>query len=74
MGLWGFHDAHPIHDGLRFSVNGYLQLGKVEVIYCEGADLFVVNTLNPDGSINQHVDGVYLDCLANVIDEMVETI
>ena len=45
-----------------------------EVIYCEGADLFVVNTLNPDGSIKQHVDGVYLDCLVNVIDEMVETI
>ena len=71
---WGFHDAHPIHDGLRFSVNGYVHQGKVEVVYCEGADLFVVNTLNPDGRIKRQVDGVYLDCLVRVIDEMVETI
>lgn len=71
---WGFHDAYPIHNGLRFKVNGYLHQGEVEVIYCEGVDLFKVNTLNADGSIKQQEYDIYLDCLVNVIDAMVETI
>ena len=71
---WGFHRAYPISNGLRFSVNGYLHQGEVEVRYNEGADLFVVNTLNGDGTIKHQVNGVYLDCLVNVIDGMVETI
>ena len=70
---WVFHNAKPIHNGLRFSVNGYLHQGDVEVIYNEGADLFVVNTLNADGTIKQQEEDVYLDCLVNVIDSMVET-
>ena len=70
---WGFHDAYPIHNGLRFKVNGYLHQGFVDVVYNEGADLFVVNTLNEDGSIKQQETDVYLDCLVNVIDGMVET-
>lgn len=70
---WGFHYAQPIRNGLRFSVNGYLHQGDVVVIYNEGADLFVVNTLNADGTIKQQEEGVYLDCLVNVIDSMVET-
>ena len=44
------------------------------MVYNEGADLFVVNTLNADGSIKQQVEDVYLDCLVSVIDSMVETI
>ena len=71
---WGFHNACAIPNGLKFSVDGYLHQGVVEVIYNEGADLFVVNTLNGDGTIKQQVNGVYLDCLVNVIDGMVETI
>ena len=55
-------------------MDGYLHQGKVEVVYNEGADLFVVNTLNADGSIKQQVEDVYLDCLVSVIDSMVETI
>ncbi len=70
---WGFHDAYPIHNGLRFKVNGYLHQGEVEVKYDGGADLFVVNTLNEDGSIKQQESDIYLDCLVRVIDRMVET-
>lgn len=70
---WGFHNAYPISNGLRFSVNGYLHQGLVDVVYDEGADLFVVNTLNLDGSIKQQETDVYLDCLVRVIDGMVET-
>ena len=71
---WGFHDAYPIHNGLRFKVNGYLHQGLVDVVYNEGADLFVVSTLDGKGTIKQQVEDVYLDCLVNVIDSMVETI
>ena len=71
---WGFHDAYPIHNGLRFKVNGYLHQGEVEVVYDEGADLFIVSTIGKDGCIKQQEAGVYLDCLVNVIDAMVETI
>ena len=71
---WGFHNAQTLPDGLRFAVNGYLHQGLVDVVYNEGADLFVVNTLNPDGSIKQQETDIYLDCLVNVIDRMVETI
>lgn len=71
---WGFHNAHPISNGLRFSVNGYLHQGDVEVVYDEGADLFVVNTIGNDDNIKQQETGVYLDCLVNVIDAMVETL
>ena len=71
---WGFHDAYPIHNCLRVKVYGYLHQGEVEVLYCEGEDLFKVNTLNPDGSIQQQETDIYLDCLVNVIDRMVETI
>lgn len=71
---WGFHGAYPISNGLRFFVNGYLHQGEVEVVYNEGADLFIVNTRNEDGSIKQQETDIYLDCLVNVIDGMVETI
>ena len=71
---WGFHDAYPIHNGLRFKVNGYLHQGLVDVVYDDGADLFVVSTLDVNGTIKQQVEDVYLDCLVNVIDSMVETI
>lgn len=70
---WGFHNACAIPNGLKFSVDGYLHQGEVEVVYCEGADLFKVTTLKTNGSIKQQDEDVYLDCLVNVIDRMVET-
>lgn len=71
---WGFHNAQALPNGLRFAVNGYLHQGLVDVVYNEGADLFIVNTLDGNGTIKQQVKDVYLDCLVNVIDSMVETI
>lgn len=69
---WGFHRPVAIENGLRFNVQGYLHKGKVEVLYDEGYDLFKVRLLNPDGTIKREEDGVYLDCLVDVIDGMVE--
>ena len=71
---WGFHGAYAIKDGLCFSINGYIHQGEVEVKYDGGVDLFIVNTLNKDGSIKCQETDVYLDCLVSVIDSMVETI
>ena len=64
---WGFHDAYPIHNGLHFSVNGYLHQGEVEVVYNDGADLFEVHL--SDGRVEADV---YADCLVRVIDGLVE--
>ena len=69
---WGFHNPVAIENGLRFSVQGFLHTGKVEVLYDEGYDLFKVRLLNPDGSTKIEEDGVYLDGLVDVIDGMVE--
>lgn len=69
---WGFHKPVAIKNGLRFSVNGYLHQGEVEVVYVEGLDLFTVRTLKNDAVVKEEEE-VYLDCLVNVIDRMVET-
>lgn len=69
---WGFHAPVAVVNGLRFLVNGQLHHGVVEVKYDEGADLFRVRTME-NGQVKQEVPDVYLDCLVNVIDRMVET-
>lgn len=69
---WGFHCPVAIENGLRFNVNGFIHQGKVEVIYNASSDLFEVRLLNTDGTIKEQTSDVYLDCLVNVIDGMVE--
>lgn len=69
---WGFHRPVRLENGLRFQVQGFIHKGTVEVVYVEGLDLFEVRTLNADGSIKQKEEDVYLECLVNVIDGMVE--
>ena len=69
---WGFHNAKAIENGLAFYVQGYKHQGRVEVIYDEGYDLFRVRLLNPDGSVKQEQDAIYLDGLVSTIDNMVE--
>lgn len=69
---WGFHRPVRLENGLRFQVQGFIHKGTVEVVYMEGADLFEVRTMNADGSIKRKETDVYLDCLVNVIDGMVE--
>jgi len=69
---WGFNAPIAIENGLRFSVQGYLHKGKVEVIYDEGEDLFTIRLLSPNGEVKHVEEGVYLDCLVEVIDGLVE--
>ena len=72
MMSWGFNTPVRLENGLKFKVQGYIHQGWVEIIYNEGSDLFEVSTLNTDGSIKQKEEDVYLDCLVNVVDGMVE--
>lgn len=71
MFSWGFHRpmALPNDKGLRFYVNGFKYSGRVDVVYNDGRDLFEVSLSN--GTI---VEDVYLDCLVNVIDGLVERV
>lgn len=66
---WGFYQPQrlPNDMGLSFMVDGFKYKGKVKVIYNEGSDLFEVHL--SDGT---KVEDVYLDCLINVIDSLVE--
>ena len=66
---WGFNSPRRLPDdkGLSFIVNGFKYQGKVTVIYDKSTDLFNVTLENGESE-----KGVYLDCLVNVIDGMVE--
>ena len=66
---WGFYQPQrlPNDMGLSFMVDGFKYKGKVKVIYNEGTDLFEVHL--SDGT---KAEDVYLDCLVNVIDCLVE--
>jgi len=69
---WGFHNAVALDNGLQFQVNGYKHKGKVQVKYDEGSDLFSVILLDRTGKETRKEEGIYLDCLVNVIDRLVE--
>ena len=67
---WGPHNFKrlPEDQGLSFHVEGFKYQGKVVVMYNAGTDLFEV-ILTKTG---EKVEDVYLDCLVNVIDGLVE--
>lgn len=69
---WGFHKAVALENGLQFNVQGFKHKGKVQVIYDAGWDLFNIILLDRTGKETQREEGVYLDCLVDVIDGMVE--
>lgn len=69
---WGFNSPIRLENGLKFKVQGYIHSGWVEVLYNEGNDLFDVSILNLDGTVKRKETNVYLDCLVDVIDGMVE--
>ena len=69
---WGFNSPIRLENGLKFKVQGYIHSGWVEVLYNERMNLFDVSLLNPDGTVKKRETDVYLDCLVDVIDGMVE--
>ena len=69
---WGPHNFKrlPGDKGLSFMVEGFKYQGKVIVMYNAGTDLFEVLLAKTE----EKVEDVYLDCLVNVIDGLVERI
>ena len=59
-------------DSLEFHVQGFLHTGDVRITYIEGIDLFQVSLYNEEGDEVKRIDDVYLDNLAEVIDQNVE--
>lgn len=59
-------------DSLEFHVQGFLHTGNVRITYIEGVDLFQVSLYNEEGNEVKRIDDVYLDNLAEVIDQNVE--
>lgn len=69
---WGGHNFKPITDGVSFAVNGFIHQGEVRVVYDHCEDLFIVRTLNADGTTKDERTGIYFDQLQEVIDRLVE--
>ena len=67
---WGFNTAVALENGLQFNVSGMIFKGKVRVLYDE-SDTFKVQLIKKGNIVREVVD-VYLDCLVNVIDGLVE--
>ena len=68
---WGFHNPIALENGLRFKVQGFKFKGVVEVVYDEGSDLFNVRFIKASKVVKM-IEGVYFDCLIDVIDDYVE--
>lgn len=69
---WGFHNATPTQNGIRFYTDGFLHKGLVEVSLNYGKDLFEVRLFNIDGSLQSLTEDIYCDKLVEVIDRLVE--
>lgn len=73
---WGLsRNKAIIYNGkptLAMRVNGLLHKGWVYVIYNEGADDYSVALMTAKNKEKKNVSGVYCDCLADVIDGLIE--
>ena len=73
---WGLEKRAPYRrddmEGLWFHVNGFKHKGWVAVLYNEGLDFFEVRLLDDSGTVKNRVTEVYLDCLVDIIDGLIE--
>lgn len=69
---WGFHNPKPMDNGLAFKVQGFLHKGWVLVEYNEDSDLFNIKLLTDQFKEVKSIEGIYVDQLVDVIDDIVE--
>lgn len=69
---WGFNSPKPTQNGLAFKVQGFLHKGWVTIIYNEGTDLFDIKLLSNQLKEVKSIEGIYVDQLIYVIDDIVE--
>ena len=71
---WGIDPskARVIDNGIELHVRGFLHTGFLQITLNEGADLFEIMLLSEKRETVKFIDGVYLDCLVNTLDENIE--
>jgi hypothetical protein len=69
---WGPRSFVAIPNGLQFRVSGFKHKGLVRVTYNEGHDLFDVQFLTLKGRLIERKEQIFIDELAEVIDNFVE--
>ena len=69
---WGFHNPVSVENGLRVNLEVFNHTGMAEILYDEGLDLFSVRILNPDGSLKEEQEEIYIDRLVECVDRLVE--
>ena len=71
---WGVDPAtvRAIERGLECHVQGFVHTGFVQITLNEGTDLFEIKLLSEERELVKFIDGVYLDCLVNTLDENIE--
>ena len=70
-----YHNADYSLEFLQFKVNGYKHKGLVRIIMDRGQDLLDVELLNYEANkVLYRINGLYIDQIVEVIDNLVETI
>jgi hypothetical protein len=71
---WGIDPskARVIDNGMEVHVQGFLHTGFVQITLNEGTDLFEITLLSESRETMKFIDGIYLDCLIDTIDRVVE--
>ena len=71
---WGIDPskARVIDNGIELHVRAFLHTGFLQITLNEGADLFEIKLLSEERELVKFIDGIYLDCLVNTLDENIE--
>jgi hypothetical protein len=71
---WGIDpgQAKVIDCRMEIHVQGFIHTGFVQITLNEGTDLFAIKLLSEERELVKFIDGVYLDCLINTLDENIE--
>jgi len=73
---WGMEDPKSVYTdkmaGLEITVNGFIHHGQVQILLNEGSDTFEIRLINPDGTEVSKTTDIYIQELANQIDQLVE--
>ena len=71
---WGIDPsrARVINCGREIHVQGFLHTGFLQITLNEGTDLFEIKLLSEERELVKFIDGIYLDCLVNTLDENIE--
>lgn len=71
---WGIDPGQVkvIDCGMEIHVQGFIHTGFVQITLNKGTDLFEIKLLSKERELVKFIDGIYLDCLVNTLDENIE--